>query len=80
MTELAASVSPNGFASLGVPADVARALADAGFAEPFAIQIEAVPVALTGRDVCGRARTGSGKTLAFGVPLITRIRGQAAAH
>jgi superfamily II DNA/RNA helicase len=30
-------------------------------------------VALTGRDVCGRAKTGSGKTLAFGVPLLARL-------
>ena len=44
----------------------------AGFAAPFAIQTEAIPVALTGVDVCGRARTGSGKTLAFGVPMIDR--------
>ncbi|HEY5663970.1 MAG TPA: DEAD/DEAH box helicase [Ilumatobacter sp.] len=48
-------------------------LAACGFAQPFAIQTEAVPVAMQGRDVCGRAKTGSGKTLAFGVPMLARI-------
>src|SRR5215212_8998120 len=47
------------------------------FTTPFAIQAEAIPVALTGKDVCGRARTGSGKTLAFGVPMLARIKGDA---
>src|SRR3954454_15636613 len=35
----------------------------------------AIPVALTGKDVCGRAKTGSGKTLAFGVPMLARLQG-----
>ncbi len=64
---------PTGFAALGVPAHVDAGLARAGFASPFAIQTEAIPVALTGVDLCGRARTGSGKTLAFGVPMIARV-------
>ncbi|NBO54805.1 MAG: DEAD/DEAH box helicase, partial [Actinobacteria bacterium] len=68
------SHSPStGFAALGVPDFVDAGLAAAGFSEPFAIQIQAIPVALAGRDLCGRARTGSGKTLAFGVPMIARI-------
>lgn len=65
--------APTGFAALGVPPEVDKGLASAGFAAPFAIQTEAIPVALTGVDLCGRARTGSGKTLAFGVPMIARI-------
>ena len=52
-------------------------LAACGFANPFAIQIEAIPVALQGHDVCGRAKTGSGKTLAFGVPMLSRISAKA---
>jgi len=69
--------TPTGFAALGVPPEVDAGLAAAGFAQPFAIQTEAIPVALTGDDVCGRARTGSGKTLAFGVPLLARLSGKA---
>jgi len=68
---------PTGFAALGVPDDIDAGLAAAGFSQPFAIQTEAIPVALEGHDVCGRARTGSGKTLAFGVPLLARISAKA---
>ncbi|HTH04545.1 MAG TPA: DEAD/DEAH box helicase, partial [Ilumatobacteraceae bacterium] len=65
--------APTGFAALGVPERIDIGLAACGFAQPFAIQTEAVPVAMQGRDVCGRAKTGSGKTLAFGVPMLARI-------
>lgn len=65
--------TPTGFAALGVPPEVDKGLAAAGFAAPFAIQTEAIPVAMRGVDLCGRARTGSGKTLAFGVPMLARI-------
>jgi len=65
--------TPTGFAALGVPPEVDKGLAAAGFAAPFAIQTEAIPVAMRGVDLCGRARTGSGKTLAFGVPMLSRI-------
>lgn len=65
--------TPTGFAALGVSERVDAGLAAAGFAAPFAIQTGAIPVALSGEDLCGRARTGSGKTLAFGVPMIERV-------
>jgi superfamily II DNA/RNA helicase len=65
--------APTGFADLGVPPRIDDGLAAAGFAQPFKIQTAAIPVAMQGRDVCGRARTGSGKTLAFGVPMLARI-------
>lgn len=69
--------SPTGFFALGVPERIDEGLAACGFATPFAIQTEAVPVAMQGRDVCGRAKTGSGKTLAFGVPMLARITDKA---
>ena len=68
---------PTGFAALGVPERIDHGLAAAGFAQPFNIQLAAIPIALQGRDVCGRARTGSGKTLAFGVPMLARITDEA---
>ena len=68
---------PTGFADLGVPPRIDDGLAAAGFAQPFMIQTAAIPVAMEGRDVCGRARTGSGKTLAFGVPMLARIQDEA---
>ena len=70
--------APTGFAELGVPPRIDEGLAACGFAQPFNIQTEAIPVAMTGKDVCGRAKTGSGKTLAFGVPMLARITDEAA--
>src|SRR3954471_20892870 len=61
------------FGELGVSERLTAALAAAGITTPFAIQALAVPDALAGRDVLGKAKTGSGKTLAFGIPLLGRI-------
>ncbi|HUK68555.1 MAG TPA: DEAD/DEAH box helicase [Streptosporangiaceae bacterium] len=61
------------FADLGVPATLMTALAGLGVTAPFPIQAAAVPDALAGRDVLGRAQTGSGKTLAFGLPMLARL-------
>ncbi len=58
------------FAGLGVAPDLVASLAASGIEAPFAIQLLTIPDALSGRDVCGKARTGSGKTLAFGIPIV----------
>jgi superfamily II DNA/RNA helicase len=65
------------FFALGVPSPIADRLAFRGITEPFPIQAAALPDALAGRDVCGKAPTGSGKTIAFGIPLVARIRNAA---
>ena len=64
---------PCTFAELGLPQPLVSALTARGVHQPFAIQARAVPDALAGRDVLGRAQTGSGKTLAFGLPMLTRL-------
>ncbi len=61
------------FADLGVCPPLAAALARGGVTAPFPIQAAAVPDALAGRDILGRAQTGSGKTLAFGLPMLARL-------
>jgi hypothetical protein len=63
------------FAELGLPPLLVEALRRRGLLAPFAIQTRALPDALAGRDVLGRAATGSGKTLAFGLPMLTRLAG-----
>ena len=67
------------FADLGLPAVLVQALRRAGIDAPFPIQAATVPDALAGRDVLGRGPTGSGKTLAFGLPMLVRLAGKAAA-
>ena len=61
------------FGEVGVPAEMQRALAAMGVTSPFPIQAAALPDALAGRDVLGRARTGSGKTIAFAVPVAAAL-------
>ncbi len=61
------------FAELGIDDRLVAALTARDIREPFAIQVRALPDALSGRDILGRAETGSGKTLAFGLPMLSRI-------
>ncbi|MET1052799.1 MAG: DEAD/DEAH box helicase, partial [Mycetocola sp.] len=49
------------------------ALASKGIIEPFPIQEQTIPLALTGQDIIGQAKTGTGKTFGFGLPLIQRL-------
>ncbi len=61
------------FIELGVPPRLTAHLDRLGFTEPFPIQASAIPDAMAGHDILGRAPTGSGKTLAFGLPVLARV-------
>jgi ATP-dependent RNA helicase DeaD len=61
------------FASLGLDARLAKALAALGYEEPTPIQRRAIPPLLEGRDLIGQAATGTGKTAAFALPLLQRL-------
>jgi ATP-dependent RNA helicase DDX41 len=58
------------FADMRLPPPVLAALAAKGIQRPTPIQVQGVPVALSGRDMIGIAFTGSGKTLSFSLPLV----------
>src|ERR1700749_3476899 len=61
------------FSDLGLSPEVLKAVTDAGYDTPTPIQAQAIPVALSGRDVLGIAQTGTGKTAAFTLPMIDRL-------
>lgn len=44
-----------------------------GFTDPTAIQDQAIPPALEGKDIIGLANTGTGKTAAFLLPIIEKL-------
>ncbi|GCE76481.1 DNA helicase [Cellulomonas biazotea] len=67
------------FDGLGLPASLERAVADLGFVTPSAIQAQAIPALLAGRDIVGVAQTGTGKTAAFGLPLLAAVDPEIAA-
>jgi len=61
------------FSDLPLRPELLPGIARNGWTTPTAIQAEALPVALAGTDVIGRAHTGSGKTGAFGLALLQRL-------
>lgn len=46
---------------------------EAGFEKPSPIQEEAIPTALTKRDILARAKNGTGKTAAFVIPSLQQV-------
>jgi len=64
------------FDELNLSPELLRNIAALGYETPTPIQAQAIPAALEGRDVLGRAPTGTGKTAAFMLPTLNRLRGQ----
>jgi ATP-dependent RNA helicase DeaD len=61
------------FADLGLDDAVLKAVHEAGYETPSAIQAATIPPLLAGRDVVGLAQTGTGKTAAFALPILSRL-------
>uniref|UniRef100_A0A672FLD4 RNA helicase n=1 Tax=Salarias fasciatus TaxID=181472 RepID=A0A672FLD4_SALFA len=61
------------FLPQGVTEVLCEACDQLGWKSPTKIQIEAIPVALQGKDVIGLAETGSGKTGAFALPILQSL-------
>jgi superfamily II DNA/RNA helicase len=61
------------FESLGLPAALARAVADSGYTQPTDVQLRAIPPAMAGSDLRVSSSTGSGKTAAFVLPALNRV-------
>ncbi|KAI8825225.1 P-loop containing nucleoside triphosphate hydrolase protein [Fimicolochytrium jonesii] len=64
------------FAHFGFDDALVNVVRKLGYTEPTGIQRQAVPVALSGRDMIGIAKTGSGKTAAFVWPMLVHIMDQ----
>jgi len=61
------------FESLGLRAELLRAVSEKGYSVPTPIQLQAIPPVLEGRDIMGGAQTGTGKTAGFTLPLLQRL-------
>jgi ATP-dependent RNA helicase RhlE len=61
------------FTDLKLAPQVLDAVRDAGYTHPTPIQHQAIPLALTGRDLIGLAQTGTGKTAGFTLPIIHNL-------
>ncbi len=61
------------FLNIGLPDKLLVSLNRMQYAIPTPIQVQAIPLALAGRDILGSAQTGTGKTAAFGIPLVAQL-------
>ena len=61
------------FKQMNISEPVCRALLEKNYSTPTLIQEQAIPEALTGRDLLGLAQTGTGKTAAFAIPIIEQL-------
>lgn len=64
------------FSSLGLSATILQAISEQGYTEPTAIQSQAIPAILAGRDVLATAQTGTGKTASFVLPILEMLSGE----
>ena len=61
------------FDTLGLSAELLRAVSEQGYSEPTPVQSQAIPVILQGKDILAGAQTGTGKTAGFTLPLLQRL-------
>ncbi len=58
------------FADLGLSPELLKAVEDAGYTTPTAVQAQAIPTVLMMKDLIAIAQTGTGKTASFVLPMI----------
>lgn len=68
------------FEALNLSAPILTALKSKGYVRPTAVQQQAIPVIIEGRDIFGSAQTGSGKTAAFALPLLQLMSARPVTH
>jgi ATP-dependent RNA helicase RhlE len=61
------------FNTLGLSAELLRAISDQGYVKPTPVQRQAIPVILEGNDILAGAQTGTGKTAGFALPILQRL-------
>lgn len=64
------------FDEAGFPDYIMTEIQASGFTQPSAIQCQAWPMALSGRDLVAISETGSGKTISFALPAMVHINAQ----
>ncbi|GAT33102.1 ATP-dependent RNA helicase RhlE [Terrimicrobium sacchariphilum] len=61
------------FQDLGLSDAVVHGVQRMGYVDPSPIQLQAIPVILSGKDLIASAQTGTGKTAAFGLPILSKL-------
>ncbi|CAI5473054.1 unnamed protein product [Closterium sp. Yama58-4] len=65
------------FDDMGLHPNISKDIVYHSYTNPTPIQAQAMPIALSNRDLLGCAETGSGKTAAFAIPMIQHCLHQA---
>ena len=60
------------FSDLNLHPLVLKSIQEKGYENPTAIQKQAIPKILEGKDIIATSQTGTGKTAAFALPILTR--------
>lgn len=58
------------FESLGLSSDLLRAITEEGYTHPTPVQLQAIPIILSGHDLLAGSQTGTGKTAGFTLPML----------
>ncbi len=61
------------FSKLGLSEKILEGVKAMGYVDPTPIQLRAIPLVLSGKDVIGSAQTGTGKTAAFALPILSKL-------
>ena len=61
------------FSKLGLSQVMLDGVKAMGYVDPTPIQLRAIPLVLSGRDVIGSAQTGTGKTAALALPILSKL-------
>ena len=62
------------FKELNIIQPILKAIEEKGYNRPTPIQQQAIPVALSRKDILGCAQTGTGKTASFAIPIIQLLQ------
>ncbi|MFK7994854.1 MAG: DEAD/DEAH box helicase [Granulosicoccus sp.] len=60
------------FSALGLKPELLDAISDTGYTTPTPIQVKAIPLILSKKDLLAEAQTGTGKTASFILPVLQR--------
>jgi ATP-dependent RNA helicase RhlE len=61
------------FTKLNLAPNFLRGVQAMGYTEPTPIQLRAIPVVMSGKDIIASAQTGTGKTAAFALPVLSLL-------
>ena len=76
MLKKSKTIEEMSFKDLNLSENLMKAIADAGYENPTAVQAKSIPIVLSGKDLLAGAQTGTGKTAAFTLPILHMLSGK----